>query len=367
MPRNIVICCDGTNNEIAGNQTNVLRLYRMMIRNAEQVTFYDAGVGTNADPTSQWPWRRAIRKHLDGGIGISIRENVLDAYRFLINQYKEGDKIFLFGFSRGAYTVRAVAAMIMRCGLLWPENSHLAEYAWSVFTDEDRSGDARRQFAGPARIKKVFGREINVHFVGVWDTVSSFGWIWDLLTIPNTRENEIISHIRHAVSIDERRSCFQPNLVQPSTEQDCREVWFAGVHADVGGGYSDSEAGLSRIALRWMISEAKLQGLLVDEVREKEQLKKLGDKNQKDEFVMAHDESAKWRWRFISLFPRRGYSISKGHRAWSLWNWARCRNIPDHALVHQSVKARTTNESLKYQPKLPANIQFVDGIIDDQE
>lgn len=263
--KNIVICCDGTSNEVAGNQTNVLRLFRMLIRDgARQVAFYDSGVGTRADPTAQWRLSRRLQKHLDSAIALSIRAHVLDAYRFLVREYAAGDHIFLFGFSRGAYTVRALAAMIYRCGLLSPEFDNLAPYAWSLFSDEDDTDNREQMFGGAARIRKVFGRKVRVHFVGVWDTVSTFGWIWDLLTVPNTDKNPSIAHIRHALSIDEQRSCFEPILIIPQPNQTVRQVWFPGVHADVGGGYPEKEGGLSRVSLEWMLNEAFVERLLVD-------------------------------------------------------------------------------------------------------
>src|SRR5580698_10256217 len=98
MGKNIVICCDGTNNEIVGDQTNVLRLYRMLSEE-EQVAFYDPGVGTKADPTALWWWKRRFLKTFDAAVGESIRADVLDAYRFLVRCYEPDDKIFLFGFS----------------------------------------------------------------------------------------------------------------------------------------------------------------------------------------------------------------------------------------------------------------------------
>ena len=88
MCKNIVVCCDGTENEVAGNPTNVLRLFRVLVRNAEQTIFYDAGVGTKADPTAFWPLRRLIRKKADSAVGMSIRANVLEAYRFLVQHYQ---------------------------------------------------------------------------------------------------------------------------------------------------------------------------------------------------------------------------------------------------------------------------------------
>jgi uncharacterized protein (DUF2235 family) len=359
MPKNIVICCDGTNNEVVGDQTNVLRLFRMVIRDETQMTFYDAGVGTKADPTAQWPWRRFARKRLDSAIGVSVRAHVLEGYRFLMDHYVADDRVFLFGFSRGAYTVRALAGMIKRCGLLHPEYANLADYAWAVFTDEDRSGDRRSLFGGPARIKKVFGREAEVHFLGAWDTVSSFGWMWDLLTIPNTATNDIIRHVRHAVSIDEKRRCFQPNHFRPPTGQDCKEVWFAGVHADVGGGYPDEEAGLARIALEWMVREAKSCGLAVDQLRESEMFRRMGDESIPHALAKQHDESIRPAWRLIGWLPRRAFDSARDESVWTWPNWAAARKIGENALIHQSVETRISNPMLNYRPNLPEKYTFV--------
>ena len=122
MPKNIVICCDGTNNEIVGDQTNVLRLYRMLQKDEHQQLYYDAGVGTKVDPTALWWGRRRLLKQFDAAVGTSIRAHVVDAYRFLIERYEPSDKVYLFGFSRGAYTVRVLAGLIKRCGLLGPDD-----------------------------------------------------------------------------------------------------------------------------------------------------------------------------------------------------------------------------------------------------
>jgi uncharacterized protein (DUF2235 family) len=364
-PKNIVICCDGTNNEVVGNQTNVLRLFRMLVRDPGQVLYYDAGVGTHADPTAQWPLRRLIRKRLDAAIGVSIRDNVVDAYRFLARTFVDGDNIFLFGFSRGAYTVRALAAMIKRCGLLCPEHDNLAAYAWSVFTDEDRRAGERDKFAGPARIKKVFGRAVEIHFVGVWDTVAAFGWVWDQLAIPNTSKNDKIRHVRHAVSLDERRSMFYPSLIAPMDGQDCKEVWFAGVHADVGGGYADEEAGLARIALQWMACEAKAKGLRIDPAKRDEVLNVMGQANVDDALGGAHDEAVKRGWKLMSWIPRRAWSAEKDRRAWSWPNHAATRSLKDGVVLHPSVQRRIADGTLNYRPTLPNSYRFDDCIDPD--
>jgi uncharacterized protein (DUF2235 family) len=359
MGKNIVICCDGTNNAIVGDQTNVLRLFRMLSRDSNQEIFYDAGVGTKADPTALWPWRRFVRKEFDAAVGNSIRDNVLDAYRFLIQRYDPDDKVFLFGFSRGAYTVRALGALIARCGLLRPEYAHLCEYAWSVFSDEDHSNDRRRRFGGVARIKKVFGAAAEIHFVGVWDTVSSFGWFWDQLTLPDTATNPVLAHVRHAISIDETRAFFTPNFFHPAQGQDCKEVWFAGVHGDVGGGYADSEAGLARVALRWMISEARVLGLHIDSVLQDEMLQRMGDRAVPDELGPQHDESRRRVWRIAAWLPRRAFSGAKSGRKWRWPNRPRKRAIPEGAWIHQSVQSRIQQSVPAYSPQLPSQFTFV--------
>ncbi len=365
MPKNIIICCDGTNNEIVGDQTNVLRLYRMLSQGEQQIAFYDPGVGTKADPTALWWWKRRVLKTFDAAVGESIRANVLDAYRFLLQRYEPDDHIFLFGFSRGAYTVRALAGMIKRCGLLEKDGAHLAEYAWAVYSNEDHSGDRSRMFGGSARIKKVFGRPIAIHFVGVWDTVSSFGWFYDQLTLPDTTTNDRITHARHAMSIDERRAFFRPNLfwttdAWPGEGQDCIQVWFAGVHADIGGGYPDKEAGLARLSLRWMLGEAKSCGLHTELTSELEMLNRLGDPNIADELGPRHDESRKWKWRLAGWLPRVAYSKSRKGRLPRWPNRAHARFISDGAFVHRSVEARIRGLSPAYTPQLPSRYVVVD-------
>ena len=110
MARNLVVCCDGTNNEVAGDATNVLRLYRMLVRDEQQVVLYDGGIGTIPNPDRITRYGRQISLYVDGAMGRTLQRHFLNAYRFLVRHYQPGDHIWLFGFSRGAYTVRAVAA-----------------------------------------------------------------------------------------------------------------------------------------------------------------------------------------------------------------------------------------------------------------
>lgn len=361
MSKNIVICCDGTNNEVWGNQTNVLRLFRMLIREpSRQIAYYDAGIGTHADPTAHTPLRRRLYRKLDSAVGLGVRDNVLEAYRFLMRNHVVGDRVYLFGFSRGAYTVRALAAMLMRVGLLNTEHENLAAHAWAVFTDEDGAGDDRARFGGAARIKKVFARRVGVHMVGVWDTVSSFGWVWDPLMIPNTARCEDVSHVRHAISIDERRAYFRPNHFRPPAGQDALCVWFPGVHADVGGGYPETEGGLSKIALEWMMGEATALGLLLDERNAHEQLRRVRDKHERPECGAMHDESVKPGWRLLGLLPKRVYSPAKDAMAWRWPNPAHRRQIVGEPVrVHESVLARMGHPEMGYKPDLPEDYEVV--------
>ncbi len=169
MPKNIVICCDGTTNEIATESTNVVRLYRMLVRDAGQLAYYDAGVGTMADPAAMTRLQKWVSKNLDAAIGHALKANFVLAYRFLTRVYEPGDKIYLFGFSRGAYTVRALAGAIHFLGLLRPELEDLAQLAWTIYSDEDEDLSVTPRFRGGNRFKKSFAVEpdVTVHFVGV--------------------------------------------------------------------------------------------------------------------------------------------------------------------------------------------------------
>lgn len=223
--KNIVICCDGTSNDVASDSTNVLRLFRSLERSERQIAFYDSGVGTLADPTKISRIGKYCSRMLDQGIGHGVRENVCAAYRFLTRTYQPGDRIFLFGFSRGAYTVRALAGMIHFLGLVRPELEHLDRLAWAVHADDyDRLADKRFHYGN--RFKSAFSIDdkTRIQFIGAWDTVSSFGSPWAPRTVPNSANNPSVDHIRHAVSIDEHRACFQPNLFFPKNRRPTRQL-----------------------------------------------------------------------------------------------------------------------------------------------
>ena len=198
-----------------------------------------------------------------------------------------GDQLFLFGFSRGAYTARAVASVLRMYGLIRPDNEPLVPYAIRMMMGY--RARARTRTATHNRSRRLFRSGTGLQgvrcqvphcwpwFVGVWDTVSSVGWIENPLKLPYIADNPSIQIGRHAIAIDERRAFFRSHLWRPSSRadqehgpKDLKQVWFPGVHCDVGGGYLEAESGLSKVALEWMLDEAQSAGLLVDPARRRQ-------------------------------------------------------------------------------------------------
>jgi uncharacterized protein (DUF2235 family) len=281
MSKNIVVCCDGTGNEVEGNLSNVLKLFRIAQKNEQQRVYYNPGIGTIG---SRDPWMR-LKQNAKAVFGLTtgygLDDDILGAYRFVAEQFEAGDQIFLFGFSRGAYTIRALAGFIHMVGLLPPDQLNIADYALTAYKRASEENDLSiawnfSQIAG--------GRRATIKFVGAWDTVASVlvprrdRIIPTLLMLPYTRINPSVEVFRHAMAIDERRRMFrlnrwaspQPFVANrfdrsaPAVMQDIKQVWFAGVHADIGGGYPETESGLSKFPLAWMIEEAVMHGLKVN-------------------------------------------------------------------------------------------------------
>jgi len=355
MPKNIVICCDGTDNEVATDSTNVLRLYRMLQRDERQVAYYDGGVGTLADPAAITIFQRYFSRRLDAAIGLRVRDNVIAAYQFLARTYEPGDRIYLFGFSRGAYTVRAVAGLIYFLGLVRPELENLAPLAWAVYANEAHVYTVSRRFAGGNRFNRCFGISAKpaIHLVGVWDTVSSFGWFWNYQTLPHTAVNPSIIHIRHALAIDERRVCFPANMFFPQAGQqpNCKQVWFAGVHADVGGGYPEQQATLAKVPLLWMLREAEELGLLIND-DQRAYLLNSKNKPPSDPCGPIH-ESLEGFWKVLELLPRRTWDQAAGRMRWRGPHCGRHRAIEQGSALHVSVLDRMKQHG--YSPgNLPA-------------
>lgn len=207
-PRTLVLCFDGTTNIYDDTNTNVVKLFSLMKRDnrEEQMVYYQPGVGTYAPPGIFLPASIALAKVLDQGIALYLDKHVMGGYEFLMKHYNEGDRICLFGFSRGAYTARALAGMLNKVGLLPPDNIEQIPFAYSAYKRSDLNG-----FECSDGFKKTFCRTVEIEFLGVWDTVSSVGVLWPR-HLPFTASNAIVKRFRHAVSLDEHRAKFKQNV-----------------------------------------------------------------------------------------------------------------------------------------------------------
>ena len=366
MPKNIVICCDGTGNEIKENLSNVLKLYRILKKSDQQVCFYDPGVGTISN-SSAWARFKNKAKGVFGlATGYGLDDNVLDAYRFLLSHYEEDDQVYLFGFSRGAYTVRVLAGFLRLVGLLKPEQAHLASYALTAYKQASEEDD----FEIAWRVQRVLeARHITVHFMGCWDTVGSViiprpdrFYIPSLESLPYTKTNSCVRAFRHAIAINERRRMFRlATWAEPqkyksnpfvndenAEEQDVQQVWFAGVHSDIGGGYAEHESHLAKIPLDWMIEEAKNHGLLCHDNRHKRYVLGENPKNSKRIYVAPgpqgklHD-SMTGGWPVLEWLPKSASRIEWRERKGRLGLYlprGEPRPIPEGATIHPSVWER---------------------------
>jgi hypothetical protein len=280
--RNLVICCDGTNNEFGPENTNVVRLVQVLKRYpnhddpapVHQLVYYDPGVGTLPEPAALTRLGKRLSTWFELAFATDLERKVGAAYTYLMENWEAGDHVFLFGFSRGAYTVRVLAGLLHALGLLPRGSANIVPYVWRLYGGMRRAGsnddywrlcdEFRWTFARPI-VPGSDDRRFQVHFLGVWDTVSSVGWVWNPATFRFTKKNPSIAIIRHAVAVDERRSFFRQNLMELADEQQKLEQrWFPGVHADVGGGYRESEGGLWRMPFLWVLEEAEKAGLRVD-------------------------------------------------------------------------------------------------------
>jgi uncharacterized protein (DUF2235 family) len=356
MGKNLVVCCDGTANQVfAGDNTNVVRLCAVAIKEpARQLVYYGPGVGTmEAEGALTWVGR--VMTRIAGfAFGYGIARDIRNAYAFIMAHYEPGDSLYLFGFSRGAYTARAVASALKLYGLLRVGNEPLVPYIVrelltfnSVFLQflapSLNQRRVKAKFAKAREIREIFAsRTCKPHFVGVWDTVSSVGWVYSPTRIPYTAKNDDIAIGRHALALDEKRAFFIRNLWQfdPSAASegphDIKEVWFAGVHSDVGGGYPERDSGLSKITLEWMLREAEAHGLVVDAQAKERELGLAGRGRAKPDPNAKMHNSMTWLWALAEFVP-----LVSGLRGEIRINLFRPRFVPPGALIHASVQRRT--------------------------
>jgi uncharacterized protein (DUF2235 family) len=303
--RNIVVCCDGPASETGKSLSNVHKLFFCLSKTTTfQVAFYEPGIGARAPGSSPKAWQSAQALFVLA-TGYGLDDSILNSYEFLVKNYEEGDEIYLFGFSLGAYTARMLAGLIHKVGLLRPEQMNLlgpSLTAYKQYSERDgteRIGpdilqlpgyeDGERSIASRSDQAAQFARIVSsrlptIRFLGVWDTVASIMiprpdrfYIPTTLETAYTHYNPSVRTFRQAASIDERRRMYRlrcwrtgqtflhQRLDAASADtQDSLQVWFAGVHGDIGGGYPEAESGLSKYPLIWMIEEAMKCGLKIN-------------------------------------------------------------------------------------------------------
>jgi uncharacterized protein (DUF2235 family) len=353
MAKNIVICCDGTGNEFGDYNSNVVKLYStLIIDGKQQVGYYHPGVGTMGAPTAHNKISKACSVVMGLAFGAGLLANVGDAYRYLMNVYEDRDRVFIFGFSRGAYTARALAGVLHMFGLLCPGNEGLIPYIIRLYAKRTRSAAGMTHTFGVATaFKATFCRNCPLHFVGVWDTVSSVGWVWDPLKLPYTAQNPDMATGRHAVSIDERRCYFRNNLWgDPLPGQSIKQVWFAGVHSDIGGSYSEADSGLSKITLQWMLCEALPAGLLVDPQKAARILGRIPPPPPvaPDPSATMHN-SLTWKWWLLEFLPHSYYDPVSRKARWRIPLGA-SRSIPEGSVLHETVGEKRSIDP-SYRPQ----------------
>lgn len=402
-PKNLVICCDGTGNEISENISNVLKLYRCLRKTdrtaPRQMVFYDPGVGTVTEPSTWNRWKADIKLVLGLATGYGLDDNVLAAYGFLVEHYAPGDRIYLFGFSRGAYTVRVLAGLIHKVGLISPEQANLAGSGFITYKQYSGTGrgndieDLKEGFDEDGPIAKdkfdlaaqfariTSSRWPTIHFIGVWDTVASVivpradRLYWPSLEeLAFTLRNPSVHIFRQAIAIDERRCMFRLKAYEEPQEywrnryvpdekkepQDILQVWFAGVHCDVGGGYPEAESAESKYPLLWMIDEAGRAGLNFNPRTVNQLAWGIQRKNSPFQYVapaftgkagVLHN-SMSAAWRVLEFLPKRAtykeWPERKVHLGFYIPD-CEPRLIPEGAHVHESVLKRMAIEP-EYRP-----------------
>lgn len=356
MSRRIVVCLDGTNNKYDATNTNVVKLYAMLDRAGnDQLCYYQPGIGTFAPPGTWGRVKRWLITRLDLAIAWLLEDHVTSAYRFLMRYYEEGDEILLFGFSRGAYGARVLAAMLYKVGLLGRGNEELVPFAWGMFKRE-------RDFELCRGFRRTFSRKVRVRFLGLWDTVSSVGWAWSPKHFQYTANNPIVDVVRHAVALDECRTYFVQNLwgSENPAEQDAQQAWFPGVHCDVGGGYEERDAGLSKLALAWMVREAVAHGLRLNE-KACEAIIPVQDSKlyaAPDPLAKKH-ESLSGLWWIPELLPKRIKDPAMKFAPRWIWPLGRPRTVPAGAAIHDAVRQRREGDSSYRPSNLPGELVWI--------
>ncbi|KAK7036463.1 hypothetical protein VNI00_011660 [Paramarasmius palmivorus] len=325
--RNLVVCIDGTANQFSMKNSNVVELYSRLDKNdALQVTFYNSGIGTYATPS--WKslnyYKQVVGHNIDLAIAWRFEKILLSAYEWICERYEPGDRIFLFGSTSTSAPVHqeSTTARPARKKSLGKKNAQSSDEAAALF-------------------KRTFCRgNVKVHFVGVWDTVSSVGFARKKELPLTTDGMKHVCFFRHALALDERRVKFLPEFAQggagPDTEETeaprsgmrhTKEVWFAGTHSDIGGGNIENmELKNNGPSLRWMTREAAMTGLLLNPSSTK------WSRATKDV-----NESLTAFWSVLEILPVKRLTYKEKQGTTRRPHFGRRRTIVEGQLIHKSV------------------------------
>lgn len=387
--RNLVVLCDGTGNELGGalsvdtgniRISNVLKLYRIAEKGKSQLVYYSPGIGTIGRIDFVYRWKQKFLGVLGLATGYGLDANVVGAYRFLAENWQEGDNIYLFGFSRGAWTVRVLAGLIHLIGLVRPSQLNMCDNALATYKRAAREDKLPIAW----HFARVIGSRFpTIHFVGVWDTVASVlvprsdrMWVPSFETLPYTKTNPSVRIFRHALALDERRRMFrvaawaQPQSyvanrfrVDKIAEQDIEQRWFPGVHSDIGGGYPENESALSKRPLIWMIEEAKKFGLLITGSNLQKFAYGAGPSEEEHSYSEPDPAGLMHRsltsgWMPLEIFPKRVTNREWPRRRSFLGLYlplAEPRPVDPSHVVDDTVKIRR-DAGLRYEPENFPNI-----------
>jgi len=354
--RRLIVCADGTWNKPEEDDhgvpapTNVVKIQRAIkavdAQGVSQIVYYHSGVGTG-DKLDQL---------VGGAFGEGIDRNILECYEFLVNNYHPGDQLYLFGFSRGAYTVRSLAGLIRNSGILEQKYAAMAKEAFSMYRDRDPAKHPNSDLGKTFRTS--FAREVDIDVVGVWDTVGALGvplGIFDRLNHTRFAFHDVslssqVKNAFHALAIDERRSPFAPSLwTQPREDAEqqrnwLEQAWFAGVHSNVGGGYA--EAGLSDIALRWMVDRVKAHPGTPNSTTLEFDDAYINEMTRPNEFARLYD-SLSATFRALGEMERRIDQDREQNDRLGAFTWE---------YVHESAKRRFDSAANLEQPYAPQNL-----------